>query len=183
MQTGNNSKDGDEAKRLVTQQEMIDKVIRWLKDEGYEPEDVTDMHPGTTYFAKVRINETSGFHVSFSTEQLDSVVISEIIVMDQDYQNAYKLLPALEQTNFFYDLKLALLQMNVMYSLENSFRELKSVAVVKPIYFDGLTKDKFFDTVFTVHHAIEIARTKLGLFRNKNLHSQAGLGDNNDLLK
>ena len=183
MQTGNNSKDSDESKLLVTQQEMIDKVIRWLKDEGYEPEDVTDMLPDMAYFAKVRINERSGFHVGFSTQQFDSVVISEIIVMDQDYQNAYKLLPALEQTNFFYDLKLALLQMNVMYSLEKGFRELKSVEVIKPIYFDGLTKDKFFDTVFTVHHAIEIARTKLGLFRNRILPSQAGFGDNDDTLK
>ncbi|MDQ4100580.1 MAG: DUF2299 family protein [Thermoproteota archaeon] len=178
-----NSKDSDEAKRLAKQQEMIDNVIRWLKDEGYEPEDVTDMHPDTAYFAKVKINERSGFHVGFSTEQLDSVVISEMIAMDKDYQNAYKSLPVLEQTNFFYDLKLALLQMNVMYNLESGFRELKSVTVVKPIYFDGLTKDKFFDTVFTVHHAIEIARTKLGLFRNRILPSQAGFGDDDDILK
>jgi hypothetical protein len=182
MQPSNN-KDSDEAKRLVTQQEMIDKVIRWLRDEGYTPEDVTDMHPNTAYFAKVMINKRSGFHVGFSTKQLDSVVISEMIAKDKDYQNAYKLLPALDQTDFFYDLKLALLQMNVTFNLENGFRELQSVTVAKPIYFDGLTKDKFFDTVFTVHRAIEIGRTKLGVFRNKHLPSQAGLGDNDDILK
>ena len=65
MQTGNNSKDSDESKRLVTQQEMIDKVIRWLKDEGYEPEDVTDMLPDMAYFAKVRINERWVFTLVF----------------------------------------------------------------------------------------------------------------------
>lgn len=141
------------------------------------------MRSDTAYFAKVKINERSGFHVGFSTQQLDSVVISEIIAMDEEYQNAYKSLPVLEQTNFFYDLKLALLQMNVMFSLENGYRELQSVTVVKPICFDGLTKDKFFDTVFIVHHAIEITRTKLGLFSNRVLPSQAGFGDDDDILK
>jgi hypothetical protein len=183
MQAGSSSKDSDEAKRLVTQREMIDKVIRWLREEGYKPEDVTDKHPDTVYFAKVMINERSGFHVGFSTKNLDSVVISEMIALDKDYQNAYRLLPALDQTDFFYDLKLALLQMNVMFNLENGFRQLQSVTVYKPIYFDGLTKDKFFDTIYSVHHAIEIARTKLGVFRNKRLPSQAGLGDNDDILK
>jgi hypothetical protein len=42
---------------------------------------VTDMHPDTAYFAKVMINKKSGFHVGFSTKQLDSVVMSEMIAM------------------------------------------------------------------------------------------------------
>lgn len=87
------------------------------------------------------------------------------------------------KTNFLFDLKLSLLQMNLMYLVNNGFRQLQSVLVYKPIYFDGLTKDRFFATIYTVHHAIEIARTKLGLFRNRILPSQAWLGDDDDILK
>jgi hypothetical protein len=47
----------------------------------------------------------------------------------------------------------------------------------------GLTKDRFFDSVFAVGHAIEIARTKLGQFRDSIMPDHAGQSENgNNLL-
>lgn len=169
--------------RLSKQKEIIEKVTKWLRDEAYEPEEVPHTHPDVTYFAKIRIDEKSGFHIGFSVKNSDNVPISKIIAFKQDYQKAYASLSTVEQNRFFFDLKLGLLQMNVLYNLEKGVRQLESIEVFKPIYFDGLTKDKFFDTVFTVHNAIEIARIKLGQFRDRHLPSQAGLGDNDDIRK
>lgn len=85
-----NPANNDKEKRLATQQEMIEKVIEWLRDEGYKPGDITDTNSDTTYFAKVVINERSGFHVGISTINLDSVIISEIIELNETYRKAYQ---------------------------------------------------------------------------------------------
>lgn len=173
-------KDND---KLTIQRQMIKKVTTWLNDEGFKPEDVTHLRPGTTYFAKVRINERSGFHVGFSLQNPDCVVISEMIALKEDFQEGYASLPALDQNSFFFDLKLALLQMNLMFNLENGIRHLQSIEIVKPIYFDELTEGKFFNTVYEVHHGIEVAKMKLGQLRDKILPSHAGQDSDDEILK
>jgi hypothetical protein len=169
--------------KLTIQRQMIEKVTKWLRDEGYKPEDVTHLHSGTTYFAKVRINEGSGFHVGFSLRNPDCVIISEMIALKKDFQEGYASLSALEQNGFFFDLKLALLQMNLMFNLENGVRQLQSIEVVKPIYFDTLTEDKFFNTVYAVHHGIEVAKIKLGQLRDRILPHHAGQDSDDEILK
>jgi len=158
--------------------ETIEKVVKWLKGDGYEPEQVKHPHPDTTFFAKVKISERSSFHVGFSATKPDHVLISEMIELKEDDQKLYASLPAVEQNRFFFDIELALIQKNVMYDLEDGIRSLRSIEVFKPIYFDGLTKDKFFDTIYAVHYATRIAKIKLGQLRDRLLPDQAGLGDN-----
>jgi hypothetical protein len=38
--------------------------------------------------------------------------------------------------------------------------------IFKVIFFDGLTKDVFFNTINKVHNSIEIAKIKTGLLRD-----------------
>lgn len=64
--------------------------------------------------------------------------------------------------------------MNVISEFEDSIRHLKTLKVTKPIYFDGLTKDRLFDTIYRIHYSIEIAKVKFGQFRDSILPSQSG---------
>jgi hypothetical protein len=58
MQAGNiNNSDGD--RRNAKQQEMITKVVTWLKEERMELEERTDLHGDARYFAVVRIKQAS----------------------------------------------------------------------------------------------------------------------------
>jgi hypothetical protein len=79
----------------------------------------------------------------------------------------------LRQNRFYFDLQLALLQKNVFFVFEGGVRELKSLEVSKVVFFDGLTKDKFFDTYITVDTAVAIARIKLRQLRDEILPSKA----------
>ena len=79
--------------------ETIDKVVRWLREEGYEPKDKTVEHPDTKFFAIVMISEKDGFHVMFPKGRLDSVIIFRIITMDRKYQQAYKALQTIQQNS------------------------------------------------------------------------------------
>lgn len=164
--------------RLAKQQERINMVIQWLKDEGYQPEEKTHLYPDTNYFAIVKIDERSAFHIIFPSKNLDSVIVLELIALNEEYRKSYAALQAIEQRRFFFDLKLALLQTNVVFGFEKDVKQLESLEIKKPIYFDGLTKERFFETIFTVHRAIEIAKAKLGQFRDSILPSKAGDSDN-----
>jgi hypothetical protein len=152
-------------------------VLKWLNEDHYEPEDRTHLNPNSSYLAVVKVSENQAFNVLFPKDPLDKVIIIQVASMDGEYKKAYRALPALDQNRFYFDLKISLLQLGVIFSLEKGVRTLESVQVNKVIYFDGLTKDRFFDAVFTVTHAIEVARTKLGQFRDSILPSQAGQYD------
>ena len=128
------------------------------------------------------------FHILFPVDRLDSLIISEIIILDLQSQKSYASLAAktngiLEQNRFYFDLELALLQMNVYFIIKKNMRELQSLEISKVIFFDGLTKDTLFNTINTVRNSIKIARIKTGHLRDSVLSSKASRADDNNDLK
>src|SRR5919112_387603 len=123
----------------------------------------------------------------FPTDRLDSLSISEIIIFDLQSQKSYSSLAAktngiLEQTRFYFDLELALLQMNVYFIIKKNIRELQSLEISKVVFFDGLTKDTLFNTINTVNNSIEIARIKTCQIRDSVLSSKASRADDNNYM-
>jgi hypothetical protein len=57
-----------------------------------------------------------------------------------------------EQNRFYFDLKLALLQLSGYFLIKKSMRELQSLGISKVVFFDGLTKD----TLFKIINAVQI---------------------------
>ena len=193
------TKNSDRENRLANQRETIGKVINWLREEGMNPEDRTRLNEDAAYFARIVTKEgkkteggeivgEEGFHVLFPKNKLDSITIQEVIALDRDSQKSYDSLAAtdqgiLQQNRFYFDLQLALHQKNVFFEFEYNVRKLRTLEVYKVVFFDGLTKDKFFDTYTTVESAIAIARIKLGQLRDEILPSKAGRTDDNKDLK
>jgi hypothetical protein len=187
--------------QLDKQRDAIKKVISWLRQEGLEPQEITHLRKDASYYGVVISSEAEkteqperqrreAFHVFFPIDRLDSLSISEIIILDLQSQKSYASLAAkpngiLEQNRFYFDLKLALLQMNVFFTIKKNIRELQSVEINKVLFFDGLTKDSLFDAINTVHNSIEIARIKTGLLRDGVLLSKSSQAeeDNNKDLK
>jgi hypothetical protein len=89
----------------------------------------------------------------------------------------------LEQNRFYFDLELALLQMNVYFIIKKNMRELQSLEISKVLFFDGLTKDRLFNTVNTVRNSIEIARIKTGQLRDSVVYANTSQVDDDNELK
>jgi hypothetical protein len=199
-----NSKNSYKEAQLAKQQDTIKKVIDWLREEGYEPQEITHLRKDARYYGVVVVSNEAekteqgekqrreAFHILFPIDRLDSLSISEIIILDLQSQKSYASLVAtkpngiLEQNRFYFDLKLALLQMNVYFVIKKNIRELQSVEISKVVFFDRLTKDTLFNTINTVHNSIEIARIKTGQLRDRMvLPSKANRidEDNNNNLK
>jgi hypothetical protein len=190
---------GDKEKQLAKQRGTINKVIEWLIEEGLEPQEITHLRKDACYYGVVisdgaeKTNQhekqrRKAFHIHFPIDRLDSLSISEIIILDLQSQKSYAALAdktngILEQNRFYFDLELALLQMNVYFVINKNMRELKSLEISKVLFFDGLTKDTLFNTINTVHNSIEISRIKTGQLRDMVLSSNASRADddNNDV--
>ena len=178
------------------QLDTIKKVINWLREEGLEPQEITHLRKDARYYGVVISNEAEiagqiakhrrkAFHILFPVERPDSLTISEIIIFDLRAQKAYSSLGAktngfLEQSKFHSDLMVALLQLNVDFLIKKNVRELQSLEIFKVLFFDGLTKDVFFNTINRVHNSIEIARVKTGLLRDAVFSSSGSLENEND---
>jgi hypothetical protein len=194
-----NGKNSDKEKQLANQRDTIKKVIDWLREEGLEPQEITHLRKDACYNGVVISNEAEkeeqgenqrreASHILFPIDRLDSLSISEIIILDLQSQKSYASLAAkpnriLEQNRFYFDLKLALLQMNVYFIIKKIMRELQSLEISKVIFFDGLTKDTLFNTINTVRNSIKIARIKTGHLRDSVLSSKASRADDNNDLK
>jgi hypothetical protein len=88
-------------------------------------------------------------HILFPIDRLDSLRVSEIIIFDLRSQKSYASLAAktngiFEQNTFYFDLMLALLQINVYFLIKKSMRELQFLEISKVVFFNGLTKDILF---------------------------------------
>ena len=126
------------------------------------------------------------FHILFPINRLDTLRISEIIIFDLKTQKSYASLAAktngiLEQNRFYFDLELALLQMNVYFIIKKNMRELHSLEISKVLFFDGLTKDRLFNTINSVRNSIEIARIKTGQLRDSVVYANTSLHDDKEL--
>lgn len=193
---GDGSKNNVKEKQLANQVDTIRKVIDWLREEGLEPQEITHLRKDASYYGVVTSDKAEktdqregqrreAFHILFPIDKLDSLSISEIIILDHQSQKSYASLAdrangILEQNTFYFDLKLALLQMNVYFVIKKNMRELQSLEISKVVFFDGLTKDTLFNTINIIHNSIEIARIKTGHLRDKVLSSESNrIGDNN----
>lgn len=193
-----NENNSDKKKQLAYQRDAIKKVVKWLREEGLEPQEITHLRKDACYYGVVISDQAEkteqtekkrreAFHILFPIDKLDSLRISEIVIFDLKSQKSYTSLATktngiLEQNRFYFDLELALLQMNVYFVMKKNMRELQSLEISKVVFFDGLTKDTFFNAINTVRNSIEIARIKIDQLRDSVLSSNSSrAGDNNDL--
>src|SRR5215217_9733116 len=155
-----NYKNNEKEKQLAKRRDAIKKVIDWLIEEGHEPQEITHLRKDACYYGVVISDEAEktdkhekqrrkAFHIHFPIDRLDSLSISEIIILDLQSQKSYAALAdktngILEQNRFYFDLELALLQMNVYFVINKNMRELQSLEISKVLFFDGLTKDTHF---------------------------------------
>jgi hypothetical protein len=187
MQT-NHGNQIDREKCISYQRDMIGKVTYWLREEGLEPQEITHLRKDASYYGVIISNKEENveqtekqqrraFHILFPVDSFDSLRISEIIIFDLQSQKAYSSLATktggiLDQNAFYFDLERELLHMNVHFVIRKNMRELQSLEIYKVIFFDGLTKNTFFDTIDRIRNSIELARIKANLLKDSVLSGE-----------
>lgn len=169
----------------LQREEIIEKIKEWVKESGLSLEQI--VKPGlenAPYAGKVQGNENLGYNVLFAEKNKDFFFMTTYFRFQEKDGRALFYLDPSDQKKFIQDIKITLLQMNLNYiflPVINTdiidFKSLESLEIHKTIYFDGFSKNIFFEGVNDVLHGAELilllyARFSNSLFssstRNKN---------------
>ncbi len=131
-------KNSDKRMQLDNQRDTIKNVVDWLREEGLEPNEITHLRKDACYYGVVISDQADkteqrenqrreAFHILFPIDKLDSLRISQIIIFDLKSPKSCASLEdktsgILEQNRFYFDLELALLQMNVHFIIKKNMK-------------------------------------------------------------
>ncbi len=124
--------------------ELERKLNRWLTEEDYLVK--TQTNPLAS-FILVASNPNAGISVTVSqnAKHPDRIEVSSQMMFGE-YAKKMADLPRREREEFFWDLRFSLVMSDVIFAMvppENP----QSVLVMKNIWYDGLTKDRFMSAV------------------------------------
>jgi hypothetical protein len=132
------------------------RVLNWLDEEGRSPTKMDDSLSELNI--SIALIENEGINVVFRKDKRDSVYITAQISFSPLDTQAFSKLSHDRKKLFTDELNYTLILMNVDYVLFPDSIDLKSVRISKAIYFDALTKDKFFETILLIKRAAKIAK-------------------------
>ena len=129
--------------------EVIGKIKNWLEEESYEFSIVEQAY--ADFQADLRHPNMS---VVFLRNKKDSIHFETYVGFTEDDKKIFASAVKKEnKANFISNVQLYLLIMNVEYSFQPNIENLEKIYVMRNIFFDGLSKDKFIDTIFALVRA------------------------------
>lgn len=122
--------------------EIMRKVREWLVEEGIYKDKAID--EDTTYHFVVENPPRSGrlTHLVQPKAREDLLLIASAIDLSQEHYEALKAMPKPKREEILWDIRFQLLFRESEFQMVPSAEELKTIQFTRPIYFDGLTKDR-----------------------------------------
>jgi hypothetical protein len=157
--------DLDKERINLEREQVIEKIAKWLVEEGYQIEPISGSE--AYYLGAVKIygnfeNDESDLdviYINIPGNSHDKVLIENVVSFSTVDKNAFNRLPLTTQDDFIFQLKQALYQLNVAF---NFMDDITTIKIWKVIFFDGLSKHVLFDTISAILSANRTAEIKLG---------------------
>jgi hypothetical protein len=128
------------------------KIIRWLKEEGFEAKELKGKH---TYFNLITKMGGDPYNIFQSRNKKDSVIVSCKLRLTSEQKSLFAKMDKSDRRSFIWDLKMALLTRSSVGDFRILPKAPLSMEAVfissKPLYYDGLTKTALFSTLFDIH--------------------------------
>jgi hypothetical protein len=133
----------------LSQHEISLRIKRWLIEESdiWRFDEIEDPTVVMNLVAK-----SNNRNVNIIVDDLhDKVTLITSMNFSKQQKNSLSLLPSKEKNRFIPDLLMALYKLGLLARHSNSSKDkIEKFIMEKLIYFDGLTKDKFFESLFTM---------------------------------
>ena len=145
-----------------SKQEAVDTVNRWLKEEEYEVSLVPDE---STDYNFMIVKGYMVLNIGFHKRSNDSLIVGGKIRFNPEEQSIIKYIT----TNFelLYDIDIICAQLNLELVTtpikENGEYSLEDIRLFKTLYFDGLTKQSFFDSLIGIFHCFRLIVAKFDI--------------------
>ena len=145
-----------------SKQEAIDTVKRWLKEEEYEVSLVPDE---STDYSFMIVKGYMVLNVGFHKRSSDSLIVGGKIRFSPEEQSIIKYITT--NLELLYDIDIICAQLNLELVTtpvkENGEYSLEDIRLFKTLYFDGLTKQSFFDSLVGIFHCLRLIMAKFDI--------------------
>src|SRR5919108_4885971 len=132
-----------------SKQEAVDVVKKWLKEEQYEVSSVPDENADYNF---VIVKGYMVLNVGFHKRSTDSLIVGGKIKFNPEEQSIIKYTTT--KLELLYDIEIICAQLNLELVTtpikENGEYSLEDIRLFKTLYFDGLTKQSFFDSLIGI---------------------------------
>ena len=132
------------------------KITEWLQDEGYTFVPYED--PYTDFCLHIKEPNNPPIFVGMEKDSKDSVMVYTRSDLSQFDKKAFSTFQTNVKKEFIFALASSLSNLILPYRIHPSSEQMEYLEIKKYIFFDGLTKDRFFDTIDRVLAGIYLAR-------------------------
>lgn len=143
-----------QASKMMGTGEVGERLEEWLEAEGFTVWKFAD--EDSRFSLKVTRDEYPPLLVLQPQSKADSILVTGDVRLTDKGQEKLVALPEKEREFMLFDLRMVLLSTECRCQFVPSSKSWKIVRVSKPVFYDGLTKDRFFETVDTVARAVSL---------------------------
>jgi hypothetical protein len=148
-------------------QETRDLIETWLRQADWKVEAIPAADISWGFNAEIQQGKTVS--VLQSTKYADGILIRAIVQVHDSHQQQLGRLSQKERANFLWEMQSTLLQMGLLF--DGIADPLRRIAIAQRIYYDGLTKDTFFQRFSAVSNGLFLV---LGMIAKKLAHPLPG---------
>jgi hypothetical protein len=145
-----------------SKQEAVDTVKIWLKEEEYEVSLVPDE---STDYNFMIVKGYMVLNIGFHKRSSDSLIVGGKIRFNPEEQSIIKYITT--NLELLYDIDIICAQLNLELVTtpvkENGEYSLEDIRLFKTLYFDGLTKQSFFDSLIGIFHCFRLIVAKFDI--------------------
>ena len=156
-------------RNALAKEQFITIIPKWLNEEKARfdqvQDSVADLNVAVTVSTMHRVN------VIVNKESLDSVLFITSIGFSPDDQNTFSHLKEDARRKFLRAIKRDLINIGVAFATPPNEMNVQSIQMSKTVYFDGLTKNSFFETLLTVSRALMAVQLSYETYLSKTRDS------------
>lgn len=130
------------------------KIEKWLGDEGFNTWKSAEENCHFSY--KATRKDCQPLLVFQPQSKIDSFSVAGDMKLSRESQKKLGEIPEKQRRFMFFDFKMALLSTECHWQFTPSSESWKTVRVSKTVFYDGLSKDRFFETVDSVTRAMSL---------------------------
>ncbi len=128
------------------------RIEKWLLDEGFSVWEFADDDSHFSY--KANRDDLLPLSIFQPQNKNDSIIVVGDIRLSEESQKKLSAVSEEERKFMLYEFKMVLLSTECRWQLSPSPESWKAIRVSKSVFYDGLSKDRFFETVNVVTRAI-----------------------------
>jgi len=137
----------------ITVNYVSKKLQQWLLEEGdnWKFTIVTDQ----TLFLSLQLRSTNGRNIHVQLDDIhDRIFIVAKMSPTEAQKRAFLLLASVEKKRFGPNLLILLFQLGLA-AAKNPAEAIEDITLQEFLYFDGLTKDRFFNSLYSIWRGLE----------------------------